>query len=59
MKHDHNCLWTVFTRNLIFEKGSKTENMMAKDPIWIFLYNKIMKMEPKRLQDLSMLKVRD
>ena len=41
MKHDHNCLWTVFTRSLIFKKGtsSKTENMKAEDPIWIFLYN--------------------
>ena len=68
MKHDHNCLWTVFT-SLIFRKGSKTENMKAKDPIWIcFIYLKIMKMEPKRLQDvngasvvffLSVLQVRD
>ena len=35
MKHDRNGLWTVFTRNLIFGKGSKTENMKAEDPSWI------------------------
>ena len=35
MKHDHNCLSTVLT-SLIFKKGSKTENMKAKDHIGIF-----------------------
>ena len=39
MKHDYHCLWTVFTRNLIFRKGSKTENIKAKDPIQIFYIN--------------------
>ena len=32
----HNSLWTVFTRSLIFKKGSETKNMKAKDPFGVF-----------------------
>ena len=65
MKHDHN----FYKKFNLQKRGSKTENIKAKDHIWIcFILLKIMKMEPKRLQDvngakclffLSVLKVRD
>ena len=50
MKHDH-----IFYKKFNLQKrSSKTENIQAKDPIWIrFILLKIMKMEPKRLQDVS------
>ena len=65
MKHNH-----IFYKKFKLQKrGSKTENIQAKDPIWIRILLKIMKMEPKRLQDvngakffvfvLSVLKMRD
>ena len=72
MLHDHNSLSTVFIRSLIFKKAtcSKTENMKAKDPIWIFFYitedheddfkkTTICKYGAKCCVFLSVLKVRD
>ena len=39
-----------FYKKFNLKKGSKTKNMKAKDPIWIFFY---ITEEPKRLQDVN------